>query len=369
MVEYVRSRLESWGMDIPVYIPYEVEMTDDSYRDIMGMDKVKAQITAWINDPDRVQLTQRWLISKTLSVLSLVRDSVAEQKKLLDTDAEERAKKLAQKQDALSKAELVWGDLRVQMTSRCNACNDWLHKKTEESAASITERLQYEANMTNSPQKWWRDSYPYRLKIELSNMAASVDSAVSRMVAADAKWLNTALEQQFKANVSVEKETFADKSLFGDFSGRKDVEFEDLDKQRKIVRIGPTVLTIGGAMLCSSIGMFPLVATMGIGTGSSILSEKIFKDKIEGQKEAMCKAISQNVPELLENAMGESEKRIQDVYNDIIQEAKVQEDLWIQTQRELIEKAVGQTDPAAVQLLAERIAGLDEMSAHLISLA
>lgn len=369
VVEYVRSRLESWGMDIPVYIPYEVEMPDDSFREIIGMDKVKAQIAAWINDPARVQLTQRWLISKTLSVLSLARDTLAEQKKLLDADTEEREKQLAQKQEVLRKAELVWGDLRVQMMQRCNACYDWLRKKTEESAAGITERLHYEANMTNAPQKWWRDSYPYRLKIELTNMVSSVDTGVSRMVAADAKWLNMALEKQFKTSISVEKETFADKSLFGDFSGRKDVEFEDLDKQRNLVRVGTTVLTIGGAMLCSSIGMFPLVATLGVGTGSSIISEKVFKDKIEHQKEAIRKAITQNVPELLEKAMGESEKRIQDVYNDIVQEARVQEELWMQTQKELIQKSVGQTDPAAVQLLAERIAGLDEISAHLISLA
>lgn len=369
VVQYVHSRLESWGMNIPVYIPYEMEMPDDSYQDIIGMDKVKAQLSAWINDPERVQLTQRWLISKTLSVLSLAGDSLEEQKKLLDADAEERAKKLAQKQEILSKAELVWGDLRVQMMTRCNACYDWLRKKTEESAAAITERLQYEATMTGAPQKWWRDSYPYRLKIELTNMASSVDTAVSRMVAADAKWLNMALEKQFKTNVSVEKETIADKSIFGDFSGRKDVEFEDLDKQRNMVRIGTTVLTIGGALLCSSIGAFPLVATLGVGTGSSIISEKIFKDKVENQKEAIRKAIAQNVPELLENAMGESEKRIQDVYNDIIQEARIQEELWLQTQRELIVKAVGQTDPAAVQLLQERLEALDEMSAHLIGLA
>ena len=44
LVDFVTQKLKAWGMDIPVYVPYNVEMPDDTYDDIIGIDKIKEKI-------------------------------------------------------------------------------------------------------------------------------------------------------------------------------------------------------------------------------------------------------------------------------------------------------------------------------------
>ena len=368
VLEYVRTKLRSWNMDIPVFIPYEVEMPDDSAADIMGMDAVRAHILSWVTDPKRAALTQEWLISRTLSVVSTAQSALAEKKALMDSDASARAEKIRKKKEALQKAQIAWEDLRIEMLNRCSHCYQWLNGKAEEYITSITERLQYEATMSGNPQKWWKESYPYRLKIELTNMASAVDNGVSKRVAGDAAWLNAALEKQFKTHVLVNHETIADKSMFGDFSPRHNVQFENIDAQRNTARIGTTVLTIAGALLCSSFGAFPLIATMGIGTGSSIITEHVFKGKIEHQRDMIRDAIAQNVPELLNTAMRESERRLQAVYADIIRGAEEQEAIWMQAQNEAIAQSLDTFDTESLQLLVQDLHELDTLTAQLVSL-
>ena len=367
VIDYVRNKLESWNMHIPVFIPYQVDLPNDKYCNILGMDKIKDHILSWCTAPERVGLTQSWLIGKMMNALSAASDALLEQKKMLDGKEDERQEKIQQKRELLAKAKLAWGGLQIQMLSRCTKCQEALVAKAHECAGSIVERLQYEVNMSGSPQKWWNESYPYRLKIELTNMAATLDALANRMIAADSKWLNSAMEQQFKTHVLVEKEMVADKSVLGEFSAGSNLLFKDVEKQRTIARVGTTVLTVAGALLCSSLGAYPLIATMGIGTGSSIISEKVFRKELEKQKLAIKEAISKNVPELVESAMSESDKRLQAVYNDIIREAEKQEALWMQAQQDSVTKALGTTNND-IQQVENRLKEIDSLTEYLLKM-
>ena len=149
----------------------------------------------------------------------------------------------------------------------------------------------------------------------------------------------------------------------------KDMKFEDLDKQRNIARIGTTVLTVAGAILFSSLGAFPLIATMGIGTGSSIITEKVFKGKVEAQRTAVQQAIAANVPELVQKAMGESERRISTVYRDILKEADKQEQVWFQAQNEVLEKSARSDGAQNVAENERKLALLEGLTAALAALA
>ena len=40
VVDYIIKKLNSWNMNIPVFIPYEVETTEERFNDIMGIDKI-----------------------------------------------------------------------------------------------------------------------------------------------------------------------------------------------------------------------------------------------------------------------------------------------------------------------------------------
>lgn len=367
LVDYVHKKLESWKMDIPVFIPRQVDLPENTYQHIMGMDKIKGQILSWRRDPRRMELTLRWLVDKTVNALSTAAQALQEQKQLLDGKEEERMEKIRQKRELLGKAKLAWGELQMQLLSRCTKCQEAMQDKAREATGNLVERLQYEAAMSGNPQKWWQESYPYRLKIELTSMAATLDGLAGRIIAADAKWINTAMEQQFKAHMLVEKEVVADKTMFGDMTAGKGVVFRDIEKQRTLARVGTTVLTVAGAIVCSSMGMYPLIATMGIGTGSSLITERVFKKELEKQRQAIRDAIGKAVPELVEKAMSESDKRLQAVYDDMLREAEKQEQLWMQTQKDSINNA-SEAKNGDLERVSRRLEEIDAMTVSLLSL-
>lgn len=361
VVHYIIEKLKLWNMKIPVYISYDVKMPDDRFEQIMGMDKVQKELISWVHEPQRVKLTEVWIATRTLSVLEVLLSSMNEQKLLLDaTNDEKRAELLREKSQKLSKAELAWDDIKLKMLERNNACYSLLLDKAEEYKVSITERLQYEVSHSNNPQKWWNDDYPYRLKIELANVSTAIENIVSKQIMEDARWFNSMLEKNFKTHVLFEKSTISDKELFLNSLGTKNLEFEDIAKQRTAARVATAVLSVAGSALCMSIGFFPIVATMGIGTGAGIVSEKIFKGKIEKQQEDIKAALAKVIPQIIDEAMSESERRLKAVYEDMINSASEKEQSWLDAQRSIIEKSSNNSiDRSQVENLAKQIEYLD----------
>ncbi len=337
---YIKTKLKDWGMDIPVCIPYTVEMDSHEFDDIIGMDKVKQRIQQWITYPERVKLTEVWLLERTEGILEQGISALGEKKMLLEeADREKRNALIRDKNEKLARAELVWGDYRLQMQKKCTECYQLLLAKVDEYSDTITERLQYEVSHTNSPQKWWNEDFPYRVKMELTNLSVNVENCISRQIEADARWYSSSIEKTFHSFVLYEKRTISDKELFGDFEVGGKVEFVDLGKQRNAFRIGAAVLSISGFALFSAMGFLPIVATIGIGTGTSIASEKIFRRKIEDQREELKKEIARCVPAFIQESMRESEKRLENVYNQMILEAEKTENTWLAAQKAAIKES------------------------------
>jgi len=345
VVDYIIEKLNSWNMNIPVFIPYEVEITADRFNDIMGIDNIKNHILSWINDPKRLQFTEEWIVGQAVSVIERELSALKEQKVILDADDVKRSELIKEKKLKLNKAEIAWEELRLQMLGRCNKCYEQLLVKADEYSTTITERLQYEASHSNNPNKWWNEDYAYRLKVELANMAVGIENTISRIIADDTRWFNASLEHNFKTHILCEKETIYDKNIVTNVAETKALEFEDLDKKRTATRVGTTVLSIAGFAVCSSLGFLPIVATMGIGTASSIISEKIFKQKIEDQRETIKATIAKEIPRIIDEATAESESRLKAVYDDVLKSAVEKENGWKAAQIAAIENSIEPQNP------------------------
>lgn len=360
VIGYIMDKLASWNMDIPVFIPNVVETASNRYVHIMGMDKIKNHILSWINHPERVKLTEQWILSQITAVLQRELDSLSEQSALLCADGAKREELINEKKDKLSQAELVWEDLRLQMLERANKCFNKMDTKAQEQSVTITERLQYEASHTNNPQKWWESDFSYRLKVELANMAVSIENLVSRTINDDARWFNAALEKSFKTHVLYSGENISGKDLVTQTYSTEQIMFEDLDKKRNITRIGTAALSVLGFAVFSSIGFLPIVATMGIGTGSSIISEGVFKKKVEAQRDAIKTVIARDVPNIVAESTTESEARIKAVYNDMIRAAVEQETLWKDAQLTAIEESINSQADNAKESIDAQLLFLNE---------
>ena len=341
LVDFVTQKLKAWGMDIPVYVPYNVEMPDDTYDDIIGIDKIKEKIVEWVCDPVRAKLTEEWVMSNVLQKVQSELDSLEEQLMLRqEADENKRRDSINKKRQLVEDAKAEWENLRVRFLERANDCSRAVAEKAAEYKVTITERLQYEASHTNDLQKWWNSDYPYRLKIELANMSAGMDNVVTRRIADDARWFNNILERQFKTHVMYNDDIrVMDKNVLKD-TDVQNLVFEDINKKRNIARIGTTVLSIALYPICMGASIVPIVATMGVSTGASIFSEKIFGSKIEKQREVVKSAIATNVPMIVDRSMADCESRLRKIYADMMKSALEKEKEWIEKQNEAIANSI-----------------------------
>ena len=341
MVEFVIKKLDSWGMDIPVFVPYNVEMPDDTYSDIIGMDKIKNKMSEWVADPVRVKLTEEWIMSNVLQTVQTELDSLEEQLLLRqEADETKRNENINKKKQLVQDAKNEWKSIRDKFLEKSNECCRAAFEKSEEFKMTITERLHYDVSHVSDMQKWWNSDYPYRLKIELTNMSVAMDSVITRKISDDARWLNNILEKQFKTHVMYNDEIrIMEKNLLKD-SDVQDLHLENLNTKRNLARIGTTVLSIALYPVCMGAGVVPLIATMGVSTGSGILSEKLFSSKIEKQRELVKSAITMNVPQIVSRSMADANTRIRAIYTDMLKSAVEKEKEWIEKQNETIEKSI-----------------------------
>lgn len=333
VIKYIKDVLALNKMDIPVYIPYDIEMSDATYESIIGMDKVMTAIVGWIHTPERQQLIENWAKVRISEVVTTAIETLSEQEKLLKLDDNKRLEIIASKKQALNKLELEWNDLALKLQSKSNDCYARFLEKVEEYSFDVIERLQYEASHAGSPEKWWKEDYPYRLKVELANMSVGLENVISRIVSNDAKWFNDLLNQKFRSVIQVGSIYITDKDEYRGQKSQRVLEFENLSKKQNYARIGTVVLSLA---LAPALG---LLATMGVGTAGTLITSSVFKKKIEEQRTLVKEAIAKDVPAIVMQATANSEKRIQSLYDEMLDDSDKKKQAWLETQSVAIESA------------------------------
>lgn len=359
VVAWVQKKLHYWNMDIPVYVPYEVEMPDDTYAEICGIDVVRHQIEQWSNDPERQQLLDEWVQMRTTEVLTIAESMLAEEEQLLNSNEEERKKAIDKKMQALDQMKTGWEHLQLDMRKRLEECFHKFHDKTEELTRELVEKLQYEAAHAQSPQRWWEEDYPYRLKKELANMGTALESIVTRIALEDVRWLNAEMSKQFQTTLVTEKlPQWMDRQEIASHTSDRQITFEDLQKRMNRSRLTTAALSIGGAIVLSAtgFGILSIIATMGVGTGASIVTSDFFRKKIEQQRSEMKRMLAADVPIVVGEATRESENQITMLYHDIMYDARQRQQTWFDTQKQIIAQSQQPDAAEERKLLAQRLA-------------
>ena len=334
IIQYIKNVLTLNKMNIPVYIPSDVEMSDDTYSNIQGLDIIRNVVAGWAADPKRQALTDIWIKARVQDVVFMAIDALKEQLKLYDKDNVHAEETILRKKNELAKLELMWGELELNMQSRANECYKSFLEKVEEYKINIIERLQYEASHAGSPEKWWKEDYPYRLKVELANLSVGLENVISRLVATDARWLNQILDQKFKNYVQIDDVSITDKKDFIDKTSDRKVVFENLNKKQNIARIATAGLSIAGFLLLP--GGMGILATMGIGTGGAIMTGNFFKKKLDEQREELKNVIAKDIPIVIDKATEKSEQKIRSLYDSSINELSKKKSSWVETQADII---------------------------------
>ena len=360
IIQYIKNVLTLNKMNIPVYIPSDVEMSDDTYSNIQGLDIIRNVVAGWAADPKRQALTDIWIKARVQDVVFMAIDALKEQLKLYDKDNVHAEETILRKKNELAKLELMWGELELNMQSRANKCYKSFLEKVEEYKVNIIERLQYEAGHAGSPEKWWKEDYPYRLKVELANLSVGLENVISRIIASDAKWFNQILDQRFKSFVQFDLDNIADKADYLSEKSTRKVEFEDLSRKQNIARLGTTALCI--ASYFTPLGV---MGSMSIGAGGAVLQNSFFKKKIEEQKSILKEEIAKDIPVVIDRATEKSEQRIQFHYNTIIEESSKKKELWIDAQTTAINTYNKPKSADAQEQIRSYISELETISSKL----
>lgn len=357
VIKYIKDVLVLNKMDIPVYIPYDIEMPDATYDSIIGMDKVMTAIVDWIHTPEREQLMENWAKMRISEIVGTAIETLSEQEKLLKLNDKKRLEVIESKKQALNVLELEWNDLALKLQSKSNDCYARLLEKVKEYSCDIVERLQYEASHAGSPEKWWKEDYPYRLKVELANMSVGLENVISRIVSNDAKWFNDTLNQKFCSAIQVGSIYITDKDEYRSQKSQRTLEFENLSKKQNYARIGTVALSLALAPA------FGLVATMGVGTAGTLITSSVFKKKIEEQRNLVKEAIAKDVPAIVMQATANSEKRIQRLYDEMLDDSDKKKQSWLDAQSVTIENA----NPSQVQSQLDSITANKAQLAEIIN--
>jgi len=373
-MDYIKTVLDGWQqqwqVQIPLFIGREMEIpgTDGRWDHCMGPQKIMDQLLTWRSDPARARLTEIWLMERIRRLMDIPAAALKERLALLDADDQKRTDALRQKQYALDQAGLAWEKLRVQMMEKCNDCLEAVMDKVDRQQQAIVDEMIYSARNASKPQKWWEENYPYLLKSRLATLSASMENIAISRLNNDARWLNAMLDKQFRTSVSVQTDTISDEDDFDRGYQHGKVEMKNTDAMRTGARIGTTLLTIAAAAAVASGGGFPLAATMGVSTGASLVTERVFARQREKQIELLTQEVQRNVPEIIRNAVAAARDRLYRMYDDIVQEAHAQEKLWLQAQEELLEKSRVPQDADARKALEQQFAALEKLQERLDSL-
>ncbi len=332
IIKLIENTLKLNKMDIPIYIPTNVEMSDDSYGNIIGLDKIKTAVENWANDPRRQVLTDIWIKSRVLDIVYMAIDTLKEQQKLYDIDNNKYSEVIRNKKNTLDKLELFWGDIENDLLERANKCYSAFFKKVKEDTNNIIERLQFEAGHATMPEKWWNEDYPYRLKVELANMSVGLDNVISRIISTDTRWFNQVIDQRFKTFVQIDDVSVTEKGDYTSEKSSRKIEFENIRRQQNIARLGTTAICI--ASYFTPLGF---LGSMGFGAVGATLQSKFTTKKIEEQKELLKENIAKDIPAIIDRAIGKSEGRIKAIYDSILQQSSQKKELWREAQSIAIE--------------------------------
>ena len=346
VISFISNRLKTLKISMPIVVADDtIEIPElnslDANNILVGINKLKGLVLAWMGNKDRRALMEKWLSINALSILNSAHACLLQQKQILDAKDVEKEKIIRQRNNALSEVHSRWESLRKMMEERCDNCTEAFTKAAEEAGKTIVENLQHEVDRQPNPKDWLEKEYSYRVKRELSAISLSLDNLVAKRVTIDMHWLNSELNKQFKEIVGLEVAALMSKEDFQPNVDEQAIKLKSLKDQSVKATVVTSAVTLGAALMLGVAGGAPLIlATMGVGTAANIISRKALEKEGIEQRETIKRLIAEQIPIVISEASSDSATKIKIIYNDIISESHNTESRWMSAQRSLIRSSV-----------------------------
>lgn len=354
VINYIQSKLQTLKADLPLFIADEDCKIEDFDINRVGIDKIKEQIIEWKNTPERIKLTEQSMAAKAFSLLNILKEALKEKKAIIDKDDCVIKKEIEDRKLKILQTSLVWENLRIELDGRSNDCVDYLFNQISIYKNNLIETLRKSLYETDDLKDWTTKIYPNKTRLELAKIATDLSSDLSSRLASDKQWFYEEVLNQFNVklnkgislgNVKLEAETPEAFKVITNGSNEK--------SSKLYKNIGTVVFSLGLYILTP---IPPVISIMGGKLLASYFMKKIGKKvSISDQRNALWKAIQEEIPNILNNATSQTKDRVKAVYKELACESEKQEKLWKSTQEQLITELSNKANTNGVETYVDII--------------
>lgn len=351
LVRAVQNRLASLGAEIPLFLSSPGLLP--GWESVSGEEAILERISRWMLEEGHESRRRARFGAELAAVAGELEAAAENQLAVLSQKGEKGLAEAAKRKETLSRVTRVqWGELEIELLGRCSDRFAWIDAKTEERRQDAVERLTLELSHTSNPKEWWENDCPYRLKTELIALGNALENRLQSDYARDRNWLNAVLRERYQTFVPPEEVVLAESELFRAPVEHSAQGMEDLRQSRLISRIGTGVATIGGYLLSSLFGVFPIGVAIGLGGG--ILSEVLIGRRAESQRRQLGAVLCEQTPEIFARCADGVKENLRTLYLDTIHATQRACNAWAQGQIAAIDAAqVREIDPEGEQKLRQ----------------
>ena len=357
VINYIKSKLQTLKVDIPIFISDETYKTDDFDSNFAGIDKIREQIILWKNNPERTKLTEKSMAAKAYSLLNILKEALKEKKALIDKDDNEINKEIENKKLQIMQTGLIWEKLRIELEGKAEDCIDYMFKQISAYKDNAIEALRVSLFETDDLKTWATTVYPNKVRLELTKIATDLNSDLDSRISKDRQWFYDELLKQVKVKINKDV-SFRNNSI--ENSNIKKLETGKLNSDNE--EINETYENLSAIALYLGITIFsPIHIPALISIFGSKLAARYFfnkiraKNDIKDDRDKLWKAILEEVPSIINNATSSTRDRIKSVYKELSSESERQESLWKSTQLQLINELTNKVKTNGVDVMVDII--------------
>lgn len=364
VVEHIRKKVAEWDNNTQVWLgsddPDVVKNIEIAVR---GPKAILAEVEKWRMSPEHLLLRHRQLAAQTAALAESFRLAIIASQAACTADMATLARERDDLERALERQDGEWRDLQIAFERRGIECSaivrEVLHKDRRQLTASLGMSLRGAAN----PKDWWRQILPFQLSRELAGIRKQAEGLLRERIRRDWEWLDAEAAKRFAIR-------FGTNANIGRLSD-DEIEIAPGEDSLANPRLYQTIARYAGAgvSLLAMLTMPPLMPFAMAGVAS--VSELFLRSKIEEQKENLAGALEKLLDTTLEQFSEEACGLIHGAYARRLTEAMTAENMWLQSQRTIIDDAMRNkdSDPERMSKLEKLLADTDTAMSRLRALS
>jgi GTPase SAR1 family protein len=342
----VSERVSRVSRQVPIVPAHPV---DESTTEDKALAIIRSQIKAMVSKADRRAWRSRQIAGAIADHLQQLVEAGRTAIAAAQMSAAKREEAIRQARAEAYSAERQWDQIDLELNQRRLYVDAELRKRLQSAKNYLVEILYFDLSKTSNPKFWWEKDFPFRLNRELVTLAQHSEVFLIDSLARDLKWLQETAEQTFGVKVS-KPATDADKPI-GITPKIREIPLTDIQRMRLFSRIGSGTATIAGYVFLGPIGSVISAAT-------GIISEFTLSEKVEQQREQLYPEIQRSIDRAVEEYNGLISSRLRKLYEQLAQELKREQDIWLEAKNAALEAGEPAEDQKDWQRLIDEAATL-----------